>query len=76
MRAVALEVGPAYCNLGWVMFVHACEATIARTCREGLWLKGTGNRFSSESAVGWERTGGREPRARLVDVFLFAMRTL
>jgi len=51
MWAVALEERPAYCDLGWVVFVHACEATIART-------------------------SGREPRARLVDIFLFAMITL
>ena len=49
MRAVVLEVGPAYCDLGWVVFVCACEATIARTCRKKeTWLKGTGNRFESE----------------------------
>jgi hypothetical protein len=48
VRAVALEVRPAYCDLGWVVFVGACEATIAGTCRkEVMWLKGTGNRFGS-----------------------------
>jgi hypothetical protein len=49
VRAVALEVRPAYCDLGWVMIVSACEATIAGTChKEGTWLKGTGNRFRGE----------------------------
>jgi hypothetical protein len=49
VRAVALQEGPAYCDLGWVVFVHACEATIAGTChKEGMWLNGTGNRFGSE----------------------------
>jgi len=47
--AVALKVWPAYCDLGWVVFVSACEATIARTCRkEEMWLKGTGNRSGIE----------------------------
>jgi len=31
VRAVALEERPAYCDLGWVMFVSAGKATIART---------------------------------------------
>jgi hypothetical protein len=49
VRAVVLEVRPAYCDLGWVVFVDACKATIARTChKEGRWLKGTRNRFSNE----------------------------
>jgi len=49
VRAVVLEVRPAYCDLGWVVFVDACKATIARTCHEeGMWLKGTKNRFSNE----------------------------
>lgn len=49
MRTVALKVWPAYCDLGWVVFVSACKATIARTCRnEEMWLKGTGNRSGSE----------------------------
>jgi hypothetical protein len=49
VRAVALEVRPTYCDLGWVVIVNACEATIAGTCRkEGMWLNGTGNRSGGE----------------------------
>jgi hypothetical protein len=48
VRAVALKVWPAYGDLGWVVFISTCEATIARTCRKEMWLKGTGNRSGSE----------------------------
>jgi hypothetical protein len=40
VRAVALKVWPAYCDLGWVVFISACEATIARTYRKGDVVKG------------------------------------
>jgi hypothetical protein len=49
VRAVVLEIRPADCDLGWVVFVSACEATIARTCHNRwLWLNGTGNRFGGK----------------------------
>ncbi len=48
VRTVALKIRPAYCDLDWVMFINACEATIAGTCRKEMWLKGTGNRSGSE----------------------------
>ena len=76
MRAVVLEVGPAYCDLDWVVFVRARKATIARTCRKKeMWLKGTGNRFEVKNGSLWERTSGSKLRTRLVDVLFLGRDT-